>query len=140
MRIASLLAALSIGICSAAEAVEPVWHWIWVVPSADPKNGWSVFEGETPVRFDGANLDLTISTKGDDGSPELHVQGRVTGHNVHSTVTQLGTDASPERYVGSYSRVRTRLTDAAQGWGEDRIALRCGPSFLSLYRRVPPAP
>jgi len=137
---ALLFAALSFAFCSVAEAAEPVWHWIWVVPAADPQKGWSVFEGDTQARFDGTKLDLTISATSRDWSPELHVEGRVTGRNVRATITRTSTDASPERYVGGYSSFRPKLTDAAQGWGEDRITLRNGASFLGLYRQVPPTP
>jgi hypothetical protein len=130
-----LLALLSLG---AAHAADPVWHWIWVVPSPDPTKGWKVFEGDAPVSFDGSSLKATLKGEAEGWEPELRVEGHVKGRAIEAVVTELGTDASPQRYKGGFDRWRSKPTDAAAGWGGDRIWLDVGPNHLGLYRQVPP--
>jgi len=133
-----VVALLTVG--SPVQATTPMWHWIWVVPATSPAQGWTTLQGETSVRFDGATLEATLRGKSGDWEPELRVKGRVSGRKASAIVTQVGTDASPARYEGGYSKSRPKATDPAKGWGEDRIFLRDGPSFLGLYRQTPPAP
>jgi len=136
---ALFLAAVLLTAWSSSEAADLNWHWIWITPAPDPTKGWTTFQGEAPVHFDGTNLDATVSGSGE-WEPELHIQGRVTGRFAHAVVTQLGTDASPRQYSGTYWKFRSKLLDASRGWGSDRIVLHDGPNYLGLYRETPPVP
>ena len=129
---------LWLALSGVAQAAEPTWRWIWVVPASDPNQGWTTFQGEAPVRFDGRRIEATLWARSDQVETELQVEGRVTGRKAQALVTRVGTDASPERYDGGYEKSRSKLTDAAAGWGDDRISLRSGSSFLGLYRQVAP--
>lgn len=120
---------------SPATADNAVWNWLWIVPSPDPSKGWVTFTGQAKVNFDGRLLDATLEGHGE-WDPTLHVSGRVMGRRATVTVTQIGTDANPETYSGAYVAVRTRPTDASNGWGEDRVSVQNGTSYLALYRAV----
>ncbi len=134
MKAAVFAVLLSLAAASGARASEATWHWIWVRP--DEQKGWITVQGDAPVRFEGQRLDATIEARSSEASPTVHVVGRVTGKTVNATLTQLNTDAAPEHYAGRYQRDRSRRTDAANGWGADRITVFDGASYFSLYRTV----
>jgi hypothetical protein len=111
------------------------WHWVWMMPTEEA-NGWLIFQGDADVKFAGRSFDVVLDGDGGPYMPSLHLSGAISGGNIEATGTMIGTDASPERYTGTVDRARTKLSDASNGWGSDRITFRAGPTFIGLYRRV----
>jgi len=129
MHIPFFVLALFAAPCAAQDYPQP-WHWIVMAP--DDQAGWKTQEGE--------NAELTLNgnrfSASLDGGAIL-LKGSVHGARVVATETVVGTDASPMTFHGEWQRSRTRLTDASNGWGSDRISLTApGGFYIDLFRHV----
>jgi len=135
-----LVSILFIGIggacASAAFAADAPWHWVWLSPT---DQGWEPVEGNAIVTFKGSTFTARLEGHARNYDPILVVTGRVRTGKVDATVVQEGTDASPRQYVGEMQSIRSKTSDPASGWGDDRITLRDHGFFLGLHRTIRPA-
>jgi hypothetical protein len=115
------------------------WHWVHVMPRMADEQ-WEVQNGiKADVNFTGQKFtarlfDSPVSVSAND--PVLILEGRVRGKTVTAIETQPGTDAGRTIFTGTIVRDRTRLENASNGWGSDRISLTAGNEFIGLSRAV----
>jgi hypothetical protein len=129
--------AAALVIAGPVRAADPVWHWIWVTPSPNPAQGWTTFEGDASVLFNGSKFGAELNGESKGWQPKLRVRGHIKGKASEAVVTLLYSDAGTEIYRGGYWRSRSKAPDPSAAWSSDRIWLQSGPNYLGLYRQAP---
>jgi hypothetical protein len=115
-------------------ALAEEWQWIRVSPDYTPNHtGWQILQGKTDVKIKDGRISAEL--KYDDEKFRYHflIGGTISSDGeVSVTEIQENTDAGPRPFSGAVEIMTSPKAD----WEYDRILLKGGANFISLFRIV----
>ncbi|MET3108026.1 hypothetical protein AAKU67_004236 [Oxalobacteraceae bacterium GrIS 2.11] len=110
------------------------WQWIRVSPDYTPNHvGWQILQGKAEVKIKDGRISTELKYDDEKYYYRFLIDGTVNKNgDVSVTEIQEHTDAGAREFAGTLEIAANPKAD----WEYDRILLKGGPNFVSLFRII----